>query len=63
MVSSVEIIPCEWNEWCTKNCTNRNIMRILGKDGLGSYVIERPIEDNLDICVYYTFKYNEFKRR
>lgn len=59
MISSIEIVPCEWNRWCAKECTDRRIMRIKGKDGFGTYIIERPIEENLNTCLYCTLHYDE----
>ena len=49
----IEIVECEWSEWCSRNCTNKHIMQIIQKNGFNTYIIEQPIEENLGNCDYY----------
>lgn len=59
----IEIVECEWAEWCPRNCTNKQIMKIINRDGYGSYVIEQPIEENLGNCDYYKVHYNNMSMK
>ena len=54
----VKIVECEWKDWCPKDCNNKYVMRIINRDGYGSYMIEQPIEENLGNCDYYRVNYD-----
>lgn len=49
----VNIVECEWSDWCPRNCKNKYIMQIIQKSGFNTYIIEQPIEENMGNCDYY----------